>query len=301
MDSDLAAVIEAAVTEKLERLEAKRFAETKSPRKSLEETDTSPKSRYLPAAVRRFVSRRDGNQCRFVSETGRRCPERRGLEFHHEEPFGRGGGHDPDKISLMCKTPQHLFRRAGVWERVDEEVSEKRRGGVRDRAPVRHLGAAFELAPSPSWSIRGQPRHARTTTPNRRGSRIAGLPSHRAFEVRKRREHLCFEGGSSPETDGTPARGPASRASGASPREARFRFGIVVVEGVPWPLAIGFGIVALQTTLIGGLVTLPSEANDRGFGFVLARGRVKSRVHASMRERARPMGGTLPRNKSRRW
>ncbi len=109
MDSDLAAVIEAAVTEKLERLEAKRFAETKSPRKTLEETDTSPKSRYLPAAVRRFVSRRDGNQCRFVSETGRRCPERRGLEFHHEEPFGRGGGHEPDTISLMCKSHNTYF------------------------------------------------------------------------------------------------------------------------------------------------------------------------------------------------
>ena len=141
MDSDLAAVIEAAVTEKLERLEAKRFAETKSPRKTLEETDTSPKSRYLPAAVRRFVSRRDGNQCRFVSETGRRCPERRGLEFHHEEPFGRGGGHEPGYDLAHVQAPQHLFRRAGVWERVDEEVSEKRRGGVRDRAPVRHLGA----------------------------------------------------------------------------------------------------------------------------------------------------------------
>ncbi len=109
MDSDLAAVIEAAVTEKLERLEAKRFAETKSPRKSLEETDTSPKSRYVPAAVRRFVNRRDGNQCRFVSETGRRCPERRGLEFHHEEPFGRGGTHEPDKISLMCRRHNTYF------------------------------------------------------------------------------------------------------------------------------------------------------------------------------------------------
>ncbi len=109
MDSDLAAVIEAAVTEKLARLEAKRFAETESPRKSLEETDTSPKSRYVPAAVRRFVSRRDANQCRFVSETGRRCPERHGLEFHHEEPFGRGGGHDPDTISLMCKRHNTYF------------------------------------------------------------------------------------------------------------------------------------------------------------------------------------------------
>ena len=54
-DGDLATIIEEAVTEKLERLEAKRFAKTKAPRKSVEETDTSPSSRYIPAAVRRAV------------------------------------------------------------------------------------------------------------------------------------------------------------------------------------------------------------------------------------------------------
>ena len=103
MHTDLAAVIEAAVTEKLERLEAKRYAETKSPRKTLQQTDTSPKSRYIPAAVRRFVRKRDGRQCRFVNEQDRRCTERRWLEFHHHDPFGRGGDHDPVKMSLMCR------------------------------------------------------------------------------------------------------------------------------------------------------------------------------------------------------
>ncbi len=135
MDSDLAAVIEAAVTEKLERLEAKRFAETKSPRKTLEETNTSPKSRYVPAAVRRFVSRRDGNQCRFVNETGRRCPERRGLEFHHEEPFGRGGGHDPDTISLMCKSHNTYFAEREYGKEVMKRY--RRNGeGVSETAPL---------------------------------------------------------------------------------------------------------------------------------------------------------------------
>ncbi len=40
--SDLASVVEVAVTEKLERLETKRFGKTKNPRKTLEEADTSP-------------------------------------------------------------------------------------------------------------------------------------------------------------------------------------------------------------------------------------------------------------------
>ena len=46
-DGDLATIIERAVTEKLERLEARRFAKTKKPRKSLEDTDTSARSRYI--------------------------------------------------------------------------------------------------------------------------------------------------------------------------------------------------------------------------------------------------------------
>jgi hypothetical protein len=104
MDKDLAAVIEAAVKEKLERIEAKRYAEVKKPQKSLDETDTSPKTRYIPAAVRRVVRKRDGDRCRFVDKSGKRCTERRGLEFHHHDPFGRGGAHDPVLISLRCRT-----------------------------------------------------------------------------------------------------------------------------------------------------------------------------------------------------
>jgi hypothetical protein len=99
----LAEVIEVAVTEKLERLESKRYGEAKRPRKTLEQTDTSPRSRYIPAPVRRAVRKRDGNQCRFVNEHGRRCTERQGLEFHHRDPFGRGGDHNHDNITLMCR------------------------------------------------------------------------------------------------------------------------------------------------------------------------------------------------------
>jgi hypothetical protein len=103
MNEDLSAVIEAAVTEKLERLEAKRFADVKKPRKGLGETETSAKTRYIPAAVRRAVRKRDGDRCGFVDRTGRRCTERRGLEFHHHDPFGCGGDHHPSNLSLFCK------------------------------------------------------------------------------------------------------------------------------------------------------------------------------------------------------
>ena len=102
-DGDLAAIIEQAVTEKLERLEARRFAKTKAPRKGLAETDIpSSSSRCIPAAVRRAVHERDGDRCRYVNEQGRRCPERGRLEYHHRHPFGLGGEPSVRNIVLMC-------------------------------------------------------------------------------------------------------------------------------------------------------------------------------------------------------
>ena len=102
-DGDLAAIIEKAVTETLERLEARRFGRTRSPRKNPARSLPDPSSRHIPAAVRRAVHRRDGGRCRFVDAYGRRCSERHRLEFHHRHPFGLGGGHDPDNICLMCR------------------------------------------------------------------------------------------------------------------------------------------------------------------------------------------------------
>jgi len=102
-DGDIASIIEEAVTEKLERLESKKFGKTNAPRKSLDETDTSASSRYIPAAVKRAVCERDGGQCAFVDENGRRCTHRDGLEFHHREPYGRGGDHSLENIHLMCR------------------------------------------------------------------------------------------------------------------------------------------------------------------------------------------------------
>ena len=127
MHEDLAAVIEAAVTEKLERLEAKRYGETKRPRKNLAQTDMSPSSRYMPAAVRRAVRKRDRDRCGFIDHKGRRCTERRGLEFHHLDPFGRGGAHDPETISLRCRTHNvYLAEREYGKEKMDRY---RRRGG----------------------------------------------------------------------------------------------------------------------------------------------------------------------------
>jgi len=103
-DGDLAAIIEAAVTEKLERLEGKRFAKVCRPRKGPPEANTLASSRYIPAPVRRVVSERDGGRCRYVDSRGRRCPERGRLEYHHRFPYALGVDHSPKNICLMCRT-----------------------------------------------------------------------------------------------------------------------------------------------------------------------------------------------------
>jgi hypothetical protein len=101
--SDLASLVEQAVTEKLERLEARRFGRTKAQRKALAEADMSSGSRSIPAPVRRAVHERDGGRCAFVNARGRRCEARRALEFHHRHPHGHGGDRTPDNISLVCQ------------------------------------------------------------------------------------------------------------------------------------------------------------------------------------------------------
>ncbi len=101
--ADLAIVIDQAVTERLERLEARRYGKTDRPRKSLEKTDTKPSSRYIPAPVKRAVQSRDEGRCTFVDERRHRCAQRDRLEFHHQRPFALGGDHSADNIVLMCR------------------------------------------------------------------------------------------------------------------------------------------------------------------------------------------------------
>jgi 5-methylcytosine-specific restriction endonuclease McrA len=100
---DLADVIDQAVTEKLARLEARRYGRTESPRQTVDQARTLPNSRTVPAPVKRAVWKRDEGRCTFVDEHGRRCKERTRLEFHHRQPFGKGGDHSVDNLALLCR------------------------------------------------------------------------------------------------------------------------------------------------------------------------------------------------------
>jgi 5-methylcytosine-specific restriction endonuclease McrA len=132
-DGDLAAIVEQAVTEKLQRLEARRFARTQAPRKTLAQSETSPRTRQIPAAVKRAVYERDGGRCRYEDGQGRRCTARQGLEFHHRRPFGRGGDHSISNISLTCRSHN------GYLAEVDygrEAIDRHRRSRARPLEPT---------------------------------------------------------------------------------------------------------------------------------------------------------------------
>ena len=58
-------------------------------------------SRYIAAAVRRTVWRRDNGRCAFVGSHGR-CTATAFLEFHHKVPFATGGESTVENVELRC-------------------------------------------------------------------------------------------------------------------------------------------------------------------------------------------------------
>jgi len=104
---EIAPVLKSALKLYVAHLEKRKFAATTCPRRSRSVTassaDACASPRHIPAAVKRAVWERDGEQCTFVSDTGRRCPARTHLEFDHIEPVARGGEPTAENIRLRCR------------------------------------------------------------------------------------------------------------------------------------------------------------------------------------------------------
>ena len=98
-NGDPAAVFDRALTVLLADLERAKLAMTRRPSGS---RPLRPRSRHIPAAVRRAVWTRDGGRCAFVGRNGR-CTENGFLEFHHVAPDSVGGLAVLDNIQLRCR------------------------------------------------------------------------------------------------------------------------------------------------------------------------------------------------------
>jgi hypothetical protein len=74
---------------------------------------TSAESRrHLPASLRRFVWERDVGRCTFTDDRGVRCPATSAIEFHHEQPYARGGPHSAENVALRCRAHNDLAAEA---------------------------------------------------------------------------------------------------------------------------------------------------------------------------------------------
>ncbi len=105
-------------------LEKGKFAATPRPGRSRGGTS----ARYVPAAVRRAVWERDRGRCSFVSDSGKRCPARRLLEFDHEVPVARGGAATADNVRLRCRSHnQYAAERVFGTEFMDHKRRDARR------------------------------------------------------------------------------------------------------------------------------------------------------------------------------
>jgi hypothetical protein len=98
---DLAQVLDRALDALIARLERRKFAATSAPRKGRRRPGRD--TRHIPAEVRRDVWTRDQGRCTFVSDSGRRCECRAGLQFDHLHPFARGGEATVSGIRLRCR------------------------------------------------------------------------------------------------------------------------------------------------------------------------------------------------------
>jgi hypothetical protein len=103
---ELAEIFDRALDALIERLEKRKFAATSNPRPRRNHASANP--RYIPAAVKQEVWERDGGQCTFVSDSGRRCEERDFLEFDHMDPVALGGQTSAERIRLRCRAHNQL-------------------------------------------------------------------------------------------------------------------------------------------------------------------------------------------------
>ena len=141
LSRDVAQVLDRALDALIRELEKRKFAATKQPRRRGGRPSSNP--RYIPAAVKSAVWKRDQAQCTFRSEDGRRCPARSALEFDHVEPVARGGQATVGGIRLRCRAHNQYAAEcafgAGFMERKRErarDASAMKKARSETRAPV---------------------------------------------------------------------------------------------------------------------------------------------------------------------
>jgi 5-methylcytosine-specific restriction endonuclease McrA len=144
---DAADVVELALALLVADLKKRKFAATREPKTRVRRTTSR---RHVPAHVRRAVWKRDGGQCTFVSESGRRCAARTMLEYDHVDPVARGGCATVAGIRLRCRghnqyEAERVFG-AGFMEEKRENARRAKEARTDARAAAEAQAQAAALA-----------------------------------------------------------------------------------------------------------------------------------------------------------
>jgi hypothetical protein len=97
---DIAEIFDRALTVLVADLSRRKLGASSRPRKGRGQSESS---RNIPAQTKRLAVARGGARCAFVARNGRRCGERRFLEFHHVVPHAVGGKPTLGNIELRCR------------------------------------------------------------------------------------------------------------------------------------------------------------------------------------------------------
>ena len=125
-DGDPGAIFDRALAVLLEKVENRKLGATAKARRAPSirpgtgDAVARP-SRHIPSEVKRVVSKRDADQCAFVSSAGRRCTQRAFLEFHHVQPFVHQGPATVENISLRCRA-HNVYEAELVFGRFDPSL-----------------------------------------------------------------------------------------------------------------------------------------------------------------------------------
>jgi hypothetical protein len=64
----------------------------------------------IPPAIRRQVMRRDRKRCVVPG-----CTNHRFVDVHHLDPRSEGGGHDPERLAVLCGSQHRAVHQARLW------------------------------------------------------------------------------------------------------------------------------------------------------------------------------------------
>lgn len=110
---------------------------------------TTSRSRYIPKAVRREVLARDGLQCAYVGDNGRRCTARAALELDHVVPYARGGLNTVSGLRILCAAHnRYEAERAFGRQLIEARIADSNHHHRQQLAPGRVDADTFTLTTS---------------------------------------------------------------------------------------------------------------------------------------------------------